>query len=347
MRQKSLHTYGAAFGLPRNCPQEWSRKDPVVMIVQPGLTRPQRDARQTRTNQNQSGTDPLGIGYSRDDLRVAAAEVAQRLTPYGRDAELATSMFSKLSLQSVTAQTIFGVKPLSEFYLQSREHSPAQGPESWITTAEFEAWQRVAVAARLVSSNFIIRESDLPLPGGMGKVLLTYNTHNVRDVFARHGARFKAKLDEATTADSVIERLHTARDFNNLFDGDHELKGIIIGYGQMSSAAYGRLCALCEEGSLGPPTRTDSMKERIAHAALPEGFPKEEFMALVEALDIGEHSPQLPNAVSFRPHREDHESHDLLQRYNSTAQALLDLATELGEDVVGRIALARWCGLLP
>lgn len=317
------------------------------MISQPGLARPQQGARHVRTDQSQSSTDPLGIGYSRDDLLTAAREIQARLIPFGRDGELVLSMFSKLTLHSVSAQTIFGTKPLSEFYLQSGELPPEQTPATWITTTEFEAWQRVSAQARLVSSYLVIREADSELLSGAGKVLLTYNANNVRDIFARHGERFKEKLGHDISADTIIELLHTARDFRTLFSGDHELKGIIIGYGQVSSAAYSRLVALCDEGDLGPLTRAQIMKDRMARAALPETFPREEFVTLLEALEVTAAPHQLPNSVSFRPHREDHESHDLLQKYHSTARALIGLAEQHGQEVVAQIALARWCGRLP
>jgi hypothetical protein len=288
------------------------------------------------------------FGYPLHRLLHAAQEIDTRLSPFGHDAQLVISMFSKLCIESPSGHTIFGSKPLSESYLCS-EHCLNQAEYArWISPQELHAWYRLAIPARLVSSNLILRESSCYLEGNVAKVLMTYSIHNIREAYARHGGRFREKLGQDTTADTLIGLLHNARDFNSLFDGDEELKGIIIGYGQQSSSAFARLVELSRQANIRPPLTVESVKQQMTNATLPGSFPKNEYLQLLEdTAPRVESSPPFRNSVLFRTHRGDDESLLLREKYDETSTALATLCVEQGEQTLARIALARWCGLLP
>jgi hypothetical protein len=218
----------------------------------------------------------------------------------------------------------------------------------WITGAELEAWQRTARCAHLNSSHFIIRESEQNLGNESEKVLLIYNTNHVKDVCARHNKVFKTKLGPDTTPGTVIELLDRTPDFNGIFGGDHELKGMLIGFGQKSSAAFARLAALLHEADLGPPSTAEKMLAKLEGATLPPDFAKGECVELIKSLEPATtDSTGLNIRVGLKLHRDDIESKELLAEYNTTSQHLAHLLAEHGEKVVAQIALARWCGILP
>lgn len=288
------------------------------------------------------------FGYPLHRLLHAAQEIDTRLSPFGQDAQHVLSMFSKLCIESPSGHTIFGNKPLSESYLCS-EHCLCRAEyERWISPQELHAWYRLAIPAQLVSSDLILRESSCYLEGNVAKVLMTYSIPNIKEVYARHGGRFREKLGQDTTADTLIELLHDARDFNSLFDGDEELKGIIIGYGQQSSSAFARLAELSRQAHIRPPFTVESVKQQMTNGTLPGSFPRDEYLQLIENTTLRKDcSPPLRNSVLFRVHRGDHESFILREKYDETSTALATLCVEQGEQTLARIALARWCGLLP
>lgn len=291
------------------------------------------------------------LGYSRDTLINAAAQVESILLPYGQDGVRARSLFTKLCLESPAAHTLFGKKPLSEHFVYTQQHPASSSSplsERWILPEELQGWQRLQESAGLTSHRFTLRESSTELATGNGTVILLYNTHNVRDIYASHGELFRQKLGPETTADSIISLLNASADFNSLFDGDHELKGLIIGYGAKSAKAYARLVELAALGQLGPLSSAEKMKAKLESATLEPSFPKTEYVQLIDDLQGHKTIPgQFRNSVYFRSHRDDKESEALLQEYERTALALLTLYSSEGSDVLAHVAIARWCGLLP
>jgi hypothetical protein len=302
----------------------------------------------TQRSQQQSNMYERVFGCPLHQLLQAAQEIDTRLSPFDQDAQHVLSMFLKLCMESISGHTIFGSKPLSESYLCS-EHCLTRGEyERWISPQELQAWHRLAIPARLSSSDLILRESSFYLKSQAAKALMIYSIPNVKEVYARHSGRFREKLGQDTTADTLIGLLHNTRDFNSLFNGDDELKGIIIGYGQRSSSAFARLLELSRQADIDPPFNVESIKQQMTNGTLLESFPRNEYLQLIEDTTLCEdRSSPLRNRVLFRVHKDDNESLILREKYDETSKALTALCVEQGEQTLARIALARWCGLLP
>ena len=290
--------------------------------------------------QRSNGADSP-LGYERETLHAAAQTIREHLKPYGENGNLVLSLFHKLSLGSVSCHTIFGTKPVSEHIVGLSDNFCKENP-TCVTRNELSAWEQVSEQAGLVSSYLILRQGRQMHAALEAGSLLIYNLNNVRDTFARHCDRFQEKLGPSATAETVIEHLHSALDINSILNNDHELKGILVGYGKKSAAAFARIMELAQSAGLTLPGSGLNVRDQLATIDLPSDFPLEEYITLNLALGSTVRSA-FANAVGFRVLDDDYESHDLLRGYAATTESLKELSKE---QIVPYIAIARWCGML-
>lgn len=272
------------------------------------------------------------------DTLAACAKIEDRLSQLGTSGELVQQLFERLTLASSAGHTIFGTKPLTELLIRT---SSASRPTEYLPEqAEWSAWLQVlnpsflstSLTIRKTNEQFVLNSPE-GLPTTYGRLLI-YNQKNIVRLVERNGNAINRAMGGELSAADITTCLSSDDGFA-LIRKNHEMLGILYGYGAGNSQVFTRLSKLRE---ISPEILPDPRQR--SHLAS-ETLNISRSLRLITQLDS--HGLPARNGVNFKGIRDSEETRILHHEYQETV-SFMEKLSKCG--VLAQAALAQWTGLL-
>ena len=279
-------------------------------------------------------------GASLGALFQICNRVDNHLSPYGMTGEIAKEFFQLLMEKTCVGHTILGTKPVTEIMISTTSSS---NPDiRLIDQRGWDAWREV-LYPKLVSSDLVMRTTDelfkITLPDGETREysrLLVYGRKNLELLCAQHGDRLSKNLGQSASAGRLLELLNSDQGFKQEIKSNHELAGMLYGYGAENSRAFAEMMtfeALPVSDHFDPRRQTAMQSNNLRQRSQ---------LHLTNQLSSSG-KPAL-NGVPFRSLHETAESQALCQHYQETVTRM-EVLSNYG--ILAQTGIARWAGWLP